>query len=154
LAGIAKIESGNADAPPLEMSQYLAPLGRAILFPKRGYCMSNAAGLVRDTSKALFVKEASLAVQMRFLRQGGLIPTGGRGTGGYAMRPKDAAALLVAAAATSALKDTAEVTEAFLNLPMKHWEGAPRPSSPSISTERSSMPTRTFSPSWATLSRI
>jgi hypothetical protein len=91
--------------------------------------MSNAAGLVRDTSKALFVNEASLAVQMRFLREAGLIPTGGRGTGGYAMRPRDAGSLLIAAAVTSAIKDTAEITQVFLNLPMKHWDvkGPSRP---------------------------
>jgi hypothetical protein len=84
--------------------------------------MTNAAGLVRATANALMINEASLSVQMRFLREAELMPTGGRGTGGYIMRPQDAATLITAAAVTSALKDTAELTKKFLELPLSAWD--------------------------------
>jgi hypothetical protein len=48
--------------------------------------MTNSAGLVKTVASALMINEASLAVQMRSLREADIIPTGGRGTGGYSMR--------------------------------------------------------------------
>lgn len=82
--------------------------------------MTNSAGLVRTVASALMINEASLAVQMRILREADIIPTGGRGTGGYAMRPRDAAALTIAAVVSGSLKDTADLTEKFLRLPMTY----------------------------------
>jgi hypothetical protein len=82
--------------------------------------MTNSAGLVKTVASALMINEASLAVQMRFLREADIIPTGGRGTGGFAMRPRDAAALTIAAVVSGSLKDTADLTKEFLRLPMTY----------------------------------
>jgi hypothetical protein len=84
--------------------------------------MSNQAGLVNSVARSLFISEATLSVQMRFLREADLVPTGGRGRGSYAMTPQDAATLLVAAAVTSVVKDTAALTDSFLQLPMDRHE--------------------------------
>jgi hypothetical protein len=69
---------------------------------------------------------------MRLLREADVIPTGGRGTGGYAMRPRDAAALTVATVVTNILKDTVEITKDFLALPIRWREvrGPARPLQP------------------------
>lgn len=82
--------------------------------------MTNSAGLVRAVADALMLNEASLGVQMRLLREADVVPTGGRGTGGYAMRPRDAAALTIAAVVSGTLKDTADLTREFLHLPMTY----------------------------------
>lgn len=82
--------------------------------------MANSAFLVRAVAEALALNESSLAVQMRLLREADIVPTGGRGTGGYNMRPRDAAALTVAAVVSSTLKDTVEITNRFVRLPMTY----------------------------------
>ena len=78
--------------------------------------MANAAGLARAVSKALHVPEATVSHQHRLLREAGKIRSYGRGRGAAAMRPVDAATLLIAAATTSLLKDTVEQVDSFSNL--------------------------------------
>lgn len=80
--------------------------------------MANAAGLVRAVSKALGIPEATVSHQHRLLREAEKIRSFGRGRGAAAMRPVDAAALLIATATTSLLKDTVESLDSFAGLPL------------------------------------
>jgi hypothetical protein len=80
--------------------------------------MANAAGLIKAVSKALAINEATVTHQHRLLREAGKVRKWGRGRGAAAMRPIDAATLLIASSTTSLLKDTVATVDKFANLPL------------------------------------
>ena len=78
--------------------------------------MASPRELVRTVAEVLGVPEATVVVHDRNLAVAGLRTKGGRGPSAAKMTPLDAANLLIAVAASSAVKDSVETVKAYADL--------------------------------------
>lgn len=78
--------------------------------------MANSTQLIEAVSRATQIASETLVVQMRNLRQAGLISIGGRGTSAAAMTAQDAARLLMAVAGTNFVKESVGAAVSFGSL--------------------------------------
>jgi hypothetical protein len=106
----------------IEISMY----GLVTVAKLKGAKVASSVRLSECIAEALGVPTATVLLQMRLVREAGILTQGSRGRNAPSMTAADAAHLLIAVAGTDQVRDSVQAVENFAGL----RAGGPRPVSP------------------------